>query len=86
MQTSGPTSDEFDDAIAELDNSYMYFDNQTIGDLLAKAPSDPELITHFNNRIDVLHEITPVVVAELHLGGHAARSLHRGPDRSRLRR
>jgi zinc protease len=59
LRTLGPRVDEFDNAIAELNNSYNYFDNQTIGDLLAKAPNDPELITHFKNRIDVLNDISP---------------------------
>jgi hypothetical protein len=59
LRTSGPTVEEFDNAMAELNNTYMYFDNQTIGDLLAKAPNQPELITHFKNRIDVLNDITP---------------------------
>ena len=51
-----------------------------------RQPSDPELITRFKNRIDVLNDITPSDVADLHLRGHAARSIHRGPDRSRLNR
>jgi zinc protease len=59
LRTSGPTVEEFDNAMAELNNSYTYFDNQTIGDLLAKAPNEPDLLTHFNNRIDVLNDITP---------------------------
>ncbi len=62
LRTSGPTSNEFDDAIAELNNTYMYFDNQTIGDLLAKAPNDPELIGRFKNRMDVLNDITPATL------------------------
>ena len=56
---SGPTPNEFDDAIAELNNTYQYFDNQTIGDLLVKAPNEPELITRFKNRVDALNEVTP---------------------------
>ena len=59
LHTSGPTSDEFDDAIAELSNTYTYFDNQTIGDLLAKAPNEPDLITRFRDRIEVLNDVTP---------------------------
>jgi zinc protease len=59
LQTAGPTVEEFDDAIAELTNTYIYFDNQTIGDLLARAPDEPELITRFKNRIDVLSDIVP---------------------------
>jgi hypothetical protein len=62
LRSSGPTSDEFDDALAELNNSYIYFDNQTIGDLLAKTPSDPVLIDRFINRIDVLNDITPATL------------------------
>jgi zinc protease len=62
LRTSGPTSDEFDDALAELNNSYSYFDNQTIGDLLAKAPNDPALITRFRHRADVLNDATPAAL------------------------
>jgi zinc protease len=59
LRTSGATTDEFDDAIAELNNTYTYFNNQTIGDLLAKAPDEPELISRFSRRIDVLNDVTP---------------------------
>jgi zinc protease len=59
LRALGPTVAEFDNAIAELNNSYSYFDNQTIGDLLARAANDPELITNFKNRIDVLNDISP---------------------------
>ncbi len=59
LRSTGPTTEEFDAAIAELDNSYSYFDNQSIGDLLAKAPDEPELITQFRDRPGVLHDITP---------------------------
>jgi hypothetical protein len=45
--------------MAELTNTYTYFDNQTIGDLLARAPVEPELITRFKSRIDVLNSIKP---------------------------
>ncbi len=86
LRTSGPTSDEFDDAIAELNNSYTYFDNQTIGDMLAKAPNEPDLISRFKSRLDVLERCHARNAADLHHGGDAARSLHRGPDRSRLTR
>jgi zinc protease len=58
LRTLGPTVEEFDNAMAELNNSYTYFDNQTIGDLLARAPDHPDVITHFNNRIGVLNDIS----------------------------
>ena len=59
LRSAGPTTEEFDAAIAEMDKNYLYFDNQTIGDLLAKAPDKPELITRFRDRPGVLHDITP---------------------------
>ena len=62
LRTVGPTHDEFDAAIAELTNTYSYFDNQTIGDLLVKAPAKPELITQLKNRSDVLTAVTPVTL------------------------
>ena len=62
LRTAGPTADEFDAAIAELTQTYLYFDNQTIGDMLAKAPDQPELITRFKSRSDVLDEITPAAL------------------------
>ena len=37
--------------MAEITENYTYFDNQTIGDLLAKAPGTIQtLITQFKNR------------------------------------
>ena len=62
LRSTGPTHDEFDAAIAEMNNSYSYFDNQTIGDLLVKAPAKPELIAQFESRSDVLNSITPVTL------------------------
>lgn len=59
LRSAGPTTEEFDAAIAEIDKNYSYFDNQTIGALLAKAPDKPELITQFRDRPGVLHDITP---------------------------
>jgi zinc protease len=50
MRTAGPTKSEFEAAVAELTNSYTYFDNQTIGDLLTLAPDSPDLITDFRDR------------------------------------
>jgi zinc protease len=62
LRNVGPTHDEFDAAVAEMSNTYSYFDNQTIGDLLVKAPTKPELITQFKSRSDVLDSITPVTL------------------------
>ena len=59
LRSAGPTTEEFDAAIAEIDQNYSYADNQTIGDLLARAPDKPELITRFRDRPGVLHDITP---------------------------
>jgi zinc protease len=64
LRDSGATTDEFDNAMAELSNTYMYFNNQTIGDLLAKAPSQPDLIGRFKNRMDVLNAITPATLQD----------------------
>ena len=64
LRTTGPTTAEFDAAIAELDKNYTYFDNQTIGDLLTKAPDKPELITQFRDRPGVLHDITPATLQD----------------------
>ncbi len=58
LRVSGPSAAEFDSAIAELKQTYSYFDNQTISDLLVKAPSSPELITQFKDRSAVLDEVT----------------------------
>jgi zinc protease len=59
LRALGPTADEFDNAVAELNNTYTYFSNQEIGDLLVKAPDDAELITQYRNRSTVLNEIEP---------------------------
>jgi zinc protease len=59
LRTTGPKAEEFSAAIAEITNTYAYFDNQTIGDMLAEAPDSPELITRFKNRMSVLDDITP---------------------------
>jgi zinc protease len=58
LRTSGPSATEFDAAIAELKQKYLYFDNQTISDLLVRAPHTPELIGQFENRPSVLDEVT----------------------------
>ena len=62
LRNVGPTHDEFDAAVAEMSNTYSYFDNQTIGDLLVKAPTKPEVITQYKSRSDVLDSITPVTL------------------------
>ena len=59
LHAIGPATDEFDDAIAELNNTYSYFNNQTIGDLLATAPDSPEVITRFKDRSNVLNDMEP---------------------------
>ena len=86
LATSGPTDDEFDDAIAELNNSYTYFDNRTIGDLLVKAPNEPELIIAIQESDRRAERRHTGGAADLHHRSDAARPLHRGPDRSRLTR
>jgi zinc protease len=58
MQTSGPTSAEFDAAIAELRKSYDLFDNQTIGDLLAGAANTPAVLADFIDRRSRLADVT----------------------------
>ncbi len=62
LRTVGPTAAEFSSAIAENTESYQYFDNQTISDLLVRAPKQPELITRFKERASVLADITPVTL------------------------
>ncbi|MBK5330983.1 MAG: insulinase family protein [Ilumatobacteraceae bacterium] len=62
LRNVGPTHDEFDAAVAEMSNTYSYFDNQSIGDLLVKAPTKPEVITQYKSRSDVLDSITPVTL------------------------
>ena len=64
LRTTGPTESEFDAAMAEMEKNYTYFDNQTIGDLLAKAPDSPALITRFKNRTDVLDDVTADTLRE----------------------
>ena len=64
LRTSGPTSAEFDSAIAELHQTYSYFDNQTISDLLVRAPNSPELITRFRDRSTMLDDITPATLQQ----------------------
>ncbi len=64
LRTIGPTDTELDAAIAEMTENYTYFDNQTIGDLLAKAPGTPALITRFKNRSQVLDDVTPAKVRQ----------------------
>ena len=64
LRTSGATPAEFDAAIAELTQTYSYFDNQTISDLLVRAPNAPELITQFKNRSSVLDDVTPTTLQQ----------------------
>jgi hypothetical protein len=64
LRTTGPTALEFDAAMAEMTKNYTYFDNQTIGDLLAQAPDTPALITRFKNRTDVLDDVTADTLRE----------------------
>jgi zinc protease len=58
LRTTGPTSSEFDAAVAELVKTYTYFDNQTIGDLLTLVPDSPAALTRFKNRNGVLNSVT----------------------------
>ena len=58
LRTVGPTSAEFDAAIAEMTDTYQYYDNQTISDLLVRAAKEPELITQFTDRTSMLGHIT----------------------------
>ncbi|MDP9464611.1 MAG: insulinase family protein, partial [Actinomycetota bacterium] len=62
LHATGPRPDEFDAAIAELTETYSYFDNQTIVDLIARAPDAPELISRFKHRSTVLEDITGVTL------------------------
>ncbi|HEX2785959.1 MAG TPA: insulinase family protein [Ilumatobacteraceae bacterium] len=58
LRTDGPTTAEFDAAIAEMTDTYQYYDNQTISDLLVKAPNEPDLIPQFSHRATTLTNIT----------------------------
>jgi zinc protease len=58
LRTEGATTAEFDAAIAEMTDTYQYYDNQTISDLLVKAPGEPELISEFSHRASTLTHIT----------------------------
>ncbi|HEY7628606.1 MAG TPA: insulinase family protein [Ilumatobacteraceae bacterium] len=58
LRADGPHADELDAAVAELTDTYQYFDNQTIGDLLTLAPDRPELVSRFRDRPQVLGDIT----------------------------
>jgi len=62
LRQNGPSTAEFDAAIAEITQTYSYFDNQSIGDVLVKAPTDPEVLTQFNDRVGVLDDITAATV------------------------
>ena len=64
LRTSGPTPTELDAAVAGLTQTYSYFDNQTISDLVVTAPNAPELITQFKNRGSVLDEITQTALQQ----------------------
>ncbi len=64
LRTTGPTPTEVDSAIAELKQTYSYFDNQTISDLLVRAPSSPELITQFKNRSAMLDDVTQATLQQ----------------------
>jgi zinc protease len=64
LRTVGPTADEFNSAIAEVNKTYQYYDNQTISDLLVRAPNKPELITRFKDRPSVLDDITQATLQE----------------------
>ena len=60
--STGPTAAEFASAIAEVTETYQYFDNQTISNLLVRAPKQPELITQFKDQARVLGDITPATL------------------------
>src|SRR3954452_1542710 len=62
LRQTGPSAAEFDAAIAEMTQTYSYFDNQSIGDVLAKAPTNPEALREFNHRSDVLDDVTAVTL------------------------
>jgi zinc protease len=62
LRQNGPSAAEFDAAIAEITQTYSYFDNQSIGDVLVKAPTDPEVLTQFNDRAGVLDDVTAATV------------------------
>ena len=58
LRTDGPTTAEFDAAIAEMADTYQYFDNQTLSELLVRAPNHPDLIPQFSDRGSMLTHIT----------------------------
>jgi zinc protease len=62
LRTAGPTSAEFDAAVAEMTDTYQYFDNATIGDLLVRAANKPDLITAFDHRASMLGNMTPAAL------------------------
>jgi hypothetical protein len=62
LRTAGPTSAEFDAAVAEMTDTYQYFDNATIGDLLVRAANKPDLITAFDHRASMLGDMTPAAL------------------------
>ncbi len=62
LRSTGPTAAEFASAIAEVTETYQYFDNQTISNLLVRAPKQPELITQFKDQARVLGDITPATL------------------------
>ena len=62
LRSTGPTAAEFSSAIAELTETYQYFDNQTLANLLVRAPKRPELIIQFNDQTSVLNDITPATL------------------------
>jgi hypothetical protein len=43
-----------------LKDQYHYFDNQTIVDLLVRAPDRPQLVTRFRDRLTMLDTVTTV--------------------------
>src|SRR4051794_2079062 len=62
LRQAGPSAAEFDAAIAEITQTYSYFDNESIGEVLAKAPTNPDVLKEFNHRADVLDDVTAVTL------------------------
>lgn len=58
LRDAGPKPDELSAAIAEMNDEYQYFDNQTIGDLLVRSADRPVLLDRFQRRSDMLDEVT----------------------------
>jgi zinc protease len=57
LGTNGPTANEFDDALAAVEQSYDLFDNDTLAQLLIDAIIDDNALSVFIDRRDTLAEL-----------------------------